>query len=91
MGLDDATGKLERTLDSAVERIEAMRDKMIPRVVNRPLDSEKMSRQEMLQDYGMARNDPVLLTQRMQEFQTQHGKVKGLEVWMDWIEDSERG
>jgi hypothetical protein len=74
-----------------MSHLEKIQDKVLPSVANRPLDSEPMSRQEMLTDYGTVQHDPTLLNERLKEFQGQHGQVKGLDIWMSWVEDMEKG
>ena len=87
----DPTARLERITRTVMNRLEKVQEKILPSVVNRPLDSTPMSRQEMLADYHMVSSDPVGLNERLQEFQGQHGQAKGLEAWMDWVLDAERG
>jgi len=82
---------MERIAKNVMDKLEKVQEKVLPSVVNRPLDSTPMSRQEMVADYRMVANDPVGLNERLQEFTAQHGQVKGIEAWMDWVEDAERG
>ena len=87
--MDDATGRLERIAKSVKARLDKAEEEIPSSVVNRPLDSEPMSGQEFSQDYSMVKDDPVLLTQRLEEFQNQYLFKRGLEKWMDWIENGE--
>ena len=89
MDTDDPTARMERIAKNVMDKLERVQEKILPSVVNRPLDSKPMSRQEALADYHMVSGDPVGLNERLQEYQAQHGQVKGIEAWMDWLEDME--
>lgn len=89
MGQDDATGRLERIAKSVKARLDKAEEEILSSVANRPLDSKPMSGQEFSQDYAMVKDDPVLLSQRLKEFQNQYLFKRGLEKWMKWVEDGE--
>ncbi|KKL17507.1 hypothetical protein LCGC14_2484870 [marine sediment metagenome] len=88
--LNDSTARLEKILNNALKRTEKMVEDIIPKVVNRPLGSEKMSPDDQLRDYLSIKDDTLMLTDRLQQMMTQEGAERGREMWADWILDSEK-
>lgn len=82
----DPTARYERIAKNVKKRLDEAEDKILSTVVNRSLDSKPMSKEEFSLDYRMAEGDPVLLNQRLKEYQNQYLFKRGLEKWMDWVE-----
>ena len=85
--LEDPTARLERIFNSSLERLEHIRDNIMPAVVNRPPGSQKVSREDMLRDYGMIQGDLDGLRQRLEEMIEQYGQVEGRHQFEAWAQD----
>ena len=86
---EDPTARMERIAKNVMDKLERVQEKILPSVVNRPLDARPMSRDQALADYRMTRDDTVGLNERLQEYVAQYGQVDGLEKWVSWVEDME--
>lgn len=73
--------------EEGFERIVSRIEKVAP---ERPIGSEKVDDEELMQDYLLARDDPEQLGLRLEKFKQQYGRRKGVLTFAEWISNMER-
>jgi hypothetical protein len=89
--LDDPTAQLEKAVNTAYDRLEGIVEKVIPEVVNRPFGSQKVPKEQLLLEYNAAvRGNAQGYTQKLKEFAAQEGEQRGLQLFIEYVEEMER-
>ena len=86
----DPTARFESILERSEKTFERIMGGMEEVTPDRPIGSEPVSKEELLRDYVLVREDQTALTDRAQEFIRQHGFRKGILTYKDWVVDMER-
>ena len=86
----DPTKRFEEILERSEKTFERMMGGMEEVTPDRPIGSEPVSKEDLLRDYLLVREDPTALRDRAQEFIRQHGFRKGILTYKDWIVDMEK-
>lgn len=90
--LDDPTGELEKVVNVAFDRLEGIVENVIPEVVNRPFGSQKVPREQRLLEYNSTvRGNVQGYQQKLQGYVAQEGELRGLQLFIEDIEDLEQG
>lgn len=90
---DDPTARLEKLANGALERIERIAENVVPNIVNRPFDSQAVPRDQLLAEYRAA-VVPLGVQgygQKLEQFIQQEGESRGLQMFLDYTEDMEKG
>ena len=86
----DPTARFESILERSEKTFERIMGGMEEVTPDRPIGSEPVSKEELLRDYVLVREDQTALTDRAQEFRRQHGFRKGILTFQQWIIDMEK-
>lgn len=92
--LDDPTAQLEKAVNTAFDRLENIVVDVMPQVANRPFDSQKIPRKQQLLEYdSIPRGEARVQAhgQRLAENISQEGAQRGLQMFIEYVEDMERG
>lgn len=87
--LNDPTGRMEKILNRALDRHEQLIEKTLPRVVSRPIGSQRTSREAELSDYQQVKDDVQGLAKRLKELMAQEGEDRGRMMFADWVSTME--
>ncbi len=92
--LDDPTSGLERAINTSFDRLKEIVEDVIPQVANRPLGSQDVPMEQRLLEYrstprGEARKQAN--DQRLAGYVAQEGDLRGLQLFIEDIEELERG
>ncbi len=90
--LDDPTAQLEKAVNTAFDNLKGIVENVMPEVVNRPFGSQKIPREQLLMEYNAAVKGNVQgYARKLKEFVDQEGEQRGLDVFIGYVEDLERG
>lgn len=93
-GLDDATSQQEKVFNQALKQLRGIVETTIPELANRPFGSTKESREQRLLEYNSApRGEARKLAndQRLEMYIAQEGAMRGWQLFIEDIQDLERG
>lgn len=86
--LDDPTAQLEKAVNTAYDRLEAIVVNVLPEVANRPFGSQKVPREQLLMEYNAAvKGNTQGYARKLKEFVDQEGEQRGLEIFIGYVED----
>lgn len=90
--LDDPTAQLETAVNTAFDRLEGIVENVMPEIVNRPFGSQKIPREQLLLEYNSTVKGNVQgNNQMLGQFVAQEGEQRGLQLFIEFVEDMERG
>ncbi len=89
--LKDPTGDLEKAINTSFDRLKDIVEDVIPQVVNRPLGSQKVPKEQLQLEYNaVVRGNVQGYTQKLADFVGQEGELRGLEMFEDYVEEMEK-
>lgn len=74
---NDPMARQERIANEVLDRAERIVNDMVPKIVNRPFGSERLSDEDLVRDWGMVLVDRGQAVERLQELMEQEGEERG--------------
>ncbi len=89
--LSDPTSELERAINTSFDRLQTIVEDVIPQVVNRPLGSEKIPKEQLQLEYDTTvRGNVQGYSKKLGDFVAQEGEFRGLQMFEDYVEAMEK-
>lgn len=89
--LDDPTSDMEKAVNTAFDRLQNIVENVIPQVVNRPLGSERIPKEQLQLEYNATvRGNAGGYAKKLGDFVSQEGDFRGMEMFINYVEAMEK-